>query len=290
MSNSAPTLGFIGAGQMGSRMIQRLLGAGYSVNVYNRTPDSASFLKSSGAKIQDSIENTVKDSDIILSSLANDVAVEEVYLSPQGVARFISPKKIVVELSSIRPETTRKLHQAITKQGGRMIDAAVSGSVLPAEEGNLVIFIGGDEGAYTESKPILTILGKRLHYLGQSGNGSVMKLVANDVLGIGMAALAEAVRLGEASGLTKDEVIDVLLQTAVVAPAFKLKLENMKRDEYLPAFKLSLMLKDMDNILATAEDHDVSVPVSTAARGLYKKASDQNFVNNDFSAVFEATE
>jgi 3-hydroxyisobutyrate dehydrogenase-like beta-hydroxyacid dehydrogenase len=290
MSDRTHTLGFIGTGQMGSRMIQRLLAAGYSVTVYNRTSEKASSLKKIGANVADSIETLVTDSDIILSSLANDAAVEDIYLSPQGVARFIEPGTIVVELSSIRPETTRKIYDTVTKQGGRMIDAAVSGSIIPAEEGSLVIFIGGDEEAYTESKPILEILGKTLHYLGKSGNGSAMKLVVNDVLGIGMAALAEAVRLGEASELARGEVIDVLTQTAVVAPAFKLKLENMKNAEYPPAFKLSLMLKDMDNILAAAEEDDLSLPVSAAARQLYAKARDENFADKDFSAVFEATE
>lgn len=286
----ARTLGFIGAGQMGSRMIKRLIEAGYSVNVYDRTQEKASALETIGVRVKASIEELVKDSDVILSSLSNDAAVEEVYLSPQGVANFIKPETTVVELSSIRPETVRNIYQAVTKQGAGMIDAAVSGSIVPAEEGSLVIFIGGDEEVYERNKPILEVLGKALHYLGKSGSGSAMKLVANDVLGIGMTALAEAVRIGEASGLARNAIIDVLNQTAVVAPAFKLKLENMKNGEYPPAFKLSLMLKDMDNILAKAEENDLSLPVSAAAQRLYKKASDENLADKDFSSVFEATE
>jgi 3-hydroxyisobutyrate dehydrogenase-like beta-hydroxyacid dehydrogenase len=169
-----------------------------------------------------------------------------------------------------------------------MIDAAVSGSISAVEEGSLIIFVGGDQEAYEKAKPLLSTLGKVYYYLGASGNGSAMKLVANDILGVGMAAIAEAVRLGEKSGLHKSDIINVLSQTAVVAPGFKLKLENIKNDKYPPAFKLSLMLKDMDNILSQARKNELAVPVSAAAEQFYKKAAQQNLGDQDFSAVFEA--
>jgi 3-hydroxyisobutyrate dehydrogenase len=287
MTNSNIILGFIGTGQMGSRMIKRLLEHGFKVNVYNRTKEKALDLQKDGAIVQDSIEDLVKNSDVILSSLANDEAVEEAYLSENGVVNFMKPETIVIDLSSVRPETSRKVYKAVIQKGGYMIDAAVSGSIVPAEEGSLVIFVGGDQEAYEKSKPILAVLGKESHYLGVSGSGSIMKLVVNDVLGIGMAGIAEAIRLGESAGLEKNKVVDILGQTAVVAPGFKLKLENIKKDEYPPAFKLELMLKDMDNVLRQAREDKVSLPVSEAADQLYKEALNQDLADKDFSAVFE---
>jgi 3-hydroxyisobutyrate dehydrogenase-like beta-hydroxyacid dehydrogenase len=290
MPNSNITLGFIGTGQMGSRMIKRLLARGFKVHVYNREKERALDLQKDGALVRDSIKDVVKNSDVILSSVTNDQAVEEIYLSREGAVNFIKPGTIVIDLSSIRPETSRKVNEAVAQKGGQMIDAAVSGSIGAAEEGNLVIFVGGDREAYEKSKPILDILGSKSHYLGESGSGSIMKLVANTVLGIGMAGIAEAIRLGERAGLDKNKIADVLGQTAVVAPGFKLKLENIKKDEYEPAFKLSLMLKDMDNILDQAGQVGSAVPVSTAAEQLYKKAADQNLADQDFSIVFKTTE
>lgn len=278
-------IGFIGTGYMGSRFVQKLLTAGYTINVYNRTKEKAEPLVKSGAILKDSVEELTKNSDIIMSSLFNDDAVEKIYLGENGVMSFIKPGSIIIELSSIKPETSRKIAEKAKEKKASMLDAAISGSTPALEKGEVIIFVGGDKEIYEKCKPLIDIFSKMSLYMGESGKGEAMKLVVNTLLGIEMAAIAEAVRLGETLGLGRSRVLDVLGNTAVIPPGLKGKLENLKQEEYPTQFKVSLMEKDMDNILDEAKTHNLPMPLSEAADKEYSETSKQN-ADQDFSAVF----
>src|SRR6266404_2321519 len=127
-------IGFIGTGYMGSRIVQKLLDAGYTVNVYNRTKEKAEPLTKMGAKLKDSIEELAANSNIIMSSLFNDEAVEEIYLGEDGVISYVKPGSIIIELSSIKPDTTRKLFEKAKEKKAFMLDAAISGSTPALEK------------------------------------------------------------------------------------------------------------------------------------------------------------
>jgi 3-hydroxyisobutyrate dehydrogenase-like beta-hydroxyacid dehydrogenase len=170
-----------------------------------------------------------------------------------------------------------------------MIDAAVSGSVPQADQGSLVIFVGGDHQTYEQCTPILDVLGKNSFYMGASGMGTTMKLVVNTLLGLGMQALAEAIALGEKAGVEKGLLLNVLGQTAVLTPGQKSKLENVKREEYPTNFALSLMHKDFSLVLSQAYDVSVAMPATAAAQHMYTAAMARG-MDEDFSVMIKFME
>lgn len=278
-------IGFIGTGYMGSRIVQKLLDAGYTVHVYNRTREKAEPLEKMGAIIKNSIEGLVTSSDIIMSSLSNDTAVEETYLGKMGVIPSIKQDSTIIEFSSIKPETSRKIYEKAKEKNVTMLDAAISGSTPSLEKGEVIMFVGGDRKIYEQYKPLLDLFSKMSFYMGETGKGETMKLVVNALLGIEMTAIAESVRLGETLGLDKNRVLDILGNTAVIPPGLKGKLENLKQEEYPTQFKAGLMHKDLDNILDEAKMHNVQMPLTQTADKEYAEVSKEHS-EQDFSMVF----
>ncbi len=262
---SKPRIGFLGMGHMGSHMAQRLLDAGYQVMVYDRTPQSAQEMGRKGASVAQAPKDLAANSNVMMACVTNDEAQEAVMFGPGGALAGTRPGTLVIDLSTVSPAASRRLHQASKEQGVRMIDAAVSGSVPQVEQGSLVIFVGGEQDTYQQCKPMLDVLGSATFYIGASGMGTTMKLVVNTLLGAGMQALAEAITLGEKAGIEKGLLLTVLGQTAVLTPGQKSKLEDVSQERYPTAFALSLMDKDLALIEQLAQKVSVSLPVTTAA-------------------------
>ncbi len=277
-----PTIGFIGMGHMGSHMASRLISAGYHLKVYDRTKEKAQAI--AGATVAETPEDAAAQSDIVISIVTNDPALEEVMFGPDGVLAGTRAGSVIIDMSTVSPHTSRRLFQAAREKSVAMIDAAVSGSVPQVKQGSLVIFVGGEQETYQQCKPILDILGQSSFYMGSSGMGTTMKLVVNTLLGLGMQALAEAIALGEKAGVEKGLLLDVLGQTTVLTPGQKSKLENVKREEYPTNFALSLMHKDFSLVLSQAYDLAVSMPATAAAQQMYTAATAKGR-NADFSIM-----
>lgn len=288
-STTRPTIGFIGLGIMGSRMARRLLEAGYPLGVYNRSPEKGQPLAARGARIFDSPRDLAGQADVIMSSLADDAAVEQVLLGTDGALAGARPGALLIDLSSVRPDTARTVAAAAIGRGVAMLDAAVSGSTVQADEGSLVVLVGGDPAAYERGRPLFEVIGAASHYLGPSGAGATMKLVVNTLLGVGMQALAEAITLGERAGLDKATLLDVLAQTAVITPGQRAKLANVRREDYPATFPLRLMWKDLGNVLRLAQERATPMPVTAAAQQVYAAAQAQR-IEEDFSAVIRHAE
>src|SRR6266567_2069534 len=191
-----------------------------------------------------------------------------------------------IDMSTVSPSASRRLYKAAQEKGVAMIDAAVSGSVPQVEQGSLVIFVGGEQETYQQSKPILDILGQNSFSMGPSGMGTTMKLVVNTLLGLGMQALAEAIALGEKAGIEQDLLLDVLGQTAVLTAGQKSKLANVKRDQYPTQFALSLQHKDFRLILSEAAEILVPMPATAAAEQMYTAAMAKG-MDEDFSIIIK---
>lgn len=282
-------LGLIGMGRMGRRMAARLRQAGYPLTVYNRTREKTIPLAEKGAAVAESPRELAAASEVVLSSLADDAAVEEMMLGPEGALAAARPGTIFIEMSTISPKTVRRLFEAARAKESPFLDAPVSGSTLQAEEGSLTIFVGGLAETYAYCHPIFDLLGKKHFYLGGSGNGATMKLVANVLLGVGMQAVAEAVALGEKCGLAKEPLLHVLGETAVISPGHRMKLENARREEYPAAFPLRLMLKDYRLILNQAAECAVPLPTTAVAEALCAAESVKG-TEEDYSAVIRLME
>jgi 3-hydroxyisobutyrate dehydrogenase-like beta-hydroxyacid dehydrogenase len=261
-----PQLGFLGMGAMGSRLAGRLLSAGYPLIVYDRTPERTLPLVDMGARAVATPREVAADSTVVFSCLAVDAAVEAVLRGPAGAFAGARPGTVFVEMSTIRPATVRALAAAAQELGTDLIDAAISGSTPQVETGALVLLVGGDRGAYDRCAPVLAALTQRSYYMGPAGMGVAMKLVVNALLGVGMQALGEAIALGEKSGLDKEQLLDVLGETAVISPRQKLALNNVRHETYPVTFALRLMHKDYGLILREAAALQVPMPVTAAAQ------------------------
>jgi len=278
-------LGFVGLGYMGSRMARRLLDAYHRLTVYNRSTDKAQPLLNAGASLAETPRAVAEASDVILYSLADDAAVREVILGPSGVLAGVRPGSLLVDLSTVLPETSRAVSAAARSARAVAIDAPVSGSTVQAEQGTLIVFVGGAREAYDSSASILDTLGHH-KYMGASGAGATMKLVTNTVLGLGVQALAEAVALGRKAGLDVALLLDALGSTSVVSPAQKGKFENVLHGEFPAAFALRMMAKDYSLILKLAETLSVAMPAVAVAKQIDSvEQARSRGREEDFSAV-----
>ena len=258
-------IGFIGQGAMGSRMAARLVAAGHDMVVYDKFHEATRALEQRGATVAASVKQLAASAEIVFSSVTDDAALKEVMFGSDGALAGARPGTIVIDMSTVSPRMSRRLHEAGRGKGVAVLDAPVSGSTPQAEQGQLVIFVGGDEDVYQKCQPILAVLGSKTLHVGPGGAGTTMKLCANTLLGLGVQALAEAFALGEKGGLPRERLFQVLSETAVVSPSQKLKLENARKDEYPAAFPLRLMLKDFGLILRTAKELSVPMPATVAA-------------------------
>ncbi|HCJ35493.1 MAG TPA: NAD(P)-dependent oxidoreductase [Ktedonobacter sp.] len=284
-----PSIGFIGMGHMGSHMVQRLLDAGYQVTVYDRTKEKAQELEHRGALVAQTPKELAANCQVVMACVTNDEAQQEVMFGPDGALAGVHAGSVIIDLSTVSPDASRRLFQAAKEQGVSMIDAAVSGSVPQVDQGSLVIFVGGEHQAYQQCKPILDVLGHNSFFMGASGMGTTMKLVVNTLLGLSMQALAEAIALGEKAGVEKGLLLDVLGQTAVLTPGQKSKLDNVKREQYPTNFALSLMHKDFSLVLSQAYDVSVSMPATAAAQQMYAAAMAKG-MDADFSIMIQFME
>src|SRR5260221_10859800 len=284
---SKPTVGFIGMGHMGSHMAPRLISAGYHVTVYDRTREKAQAI--AGATVAETPEEAAAHSDVVISIVTNDAALEEVMLGPNGVLAGTHAGSVIIDMSTVSPRTSRRLFQAAREKGVAMIDAAVSGSVPQVEQGSLVIFVGGEQETYQRCQPILDLLGQSSFYMGPSGIGATMKLVVNTLLGLAMQALAEAIALGEKAGREEGLLLDLLGQTTVLTAGQKAKLANVKREQYPTQFALSLQHKELGLILSEAAEIPDCMPPTAVAQQMYTAALAKG-MDEDFSIMIKFME
>src|SRR5579864_911162 len=282
-------LGFIGLGNMGSRIAERLLGHGYKLFVYDKNLANAATIATQGGIVAKNVQDLASTVSVILSCLTNDEAVLSVYTSPDGVFASARPGTVALEMSTISPDTSRKLHDLGARRGIEVLDVAISGSTPAAEQGILTLLAGGKPELFRAAKPIFQAIAKQYFLLGGSGSGTAMKLVVNTLLGVGMQAIAEAVALGEKAGLDRERLLEVLAKTAVIAPAHVGKLARAAVNDYSPQFPLRLMNKDFELILKAAAKQHVSMPATEAA---FYVNSEELSMNNerDFSAVLRRME
>src|SRR5271169_2953655 len=282
--------GFIGLGNMGSRIAQRLLDHGYQVSVYDRNRAQMEAVAAHGGVAAKNILELAHTSDVVLSCLTNDEAIQSVYTGPEGVFTGARPGTVVLEMSTISPESSRELHKLGARVGIEVMDVAISGSTPAAEQGTLTLLAGGDRELFRAAKPIFQAIAKQSHLLGGSGSGTTMKLVVNTLLGVGMQAIAEAVVLGEKAGLDRERLLEVLSKTAVIAPAHVGKLARAATNDYSPQFPLRLMNKDFQLILKAATQEHIAMPVTEAAFRVNSDEIAHSDEEVDFSVVLRRME
>jgi 3-hydroxyisobutyrate dehydrogenase-like beta-hydroxyacid dehydrogenase len=278
------TLGFVGVGYMGRPIARRLRESGFKMTAYDRDPNKAEVLTKYGGTVAQSVSELSSSCNVVLSCLPSDEAVLNIYRGPDGVFANARRGSLVIDLSTVYPETSRELSRVGSEHGVEVLDVTISGSTPAAENGLLTLFGGGNKECFDGAESIFRVIAHKYFYLGPSGSGATMKLVVNSLLGIGMQAIAEGVALGEKAGLDRNRLLDVLSQTAVIAPAHVGKLQRAIKSDYSPQFPIRLMNKDFGLILNLAAAVGARMPAAGAAFEINARQSDEG-AEQDFSAV-----
>ncbi len=283
------TVAVIGAGRMGGAMAGTLRRAGVPVRVWNRTAAAAGEVADrTGAVASETIADAIDGADVVISSLADDAAVIETYGGTAGVAAGSHEGQVVLEMSTIAPHTVREIAPPIEARGAMLLDAPVSGSVSTVEEGELTIMVGGDPSTLDLARPVLDVLATKVFHVGALGAGATMKLAVNSLIHAIDVGLSEALVLAERAGVDRLAAYEIFASGAAAAPFVLYKRGAFERpDETAPAFLMDLMAKDLDLILALAEE--VGAPMDQAAqnRTIVRDALAAGFEGHDLSAVAE---
>ena len=283
-------IGFIGVGNMGSRMCARLLEAQYDCKVYDIHPVAATQMVNQGAQ-QASALSEMADRDVIITMLQSGEQVEQT-LAP--LFDCVRPKTTFIDCSSIDIETTRRLFAKAREQDFKFLDAPVSGGVKGAEAGTLTIMVGGDGATMDEVRPILDHMGKNIIYAGAPGCGQAAKMCNNMILGISMIAVSEAFNLAKAAGLDPQKLFDICssasgqcwaLTNYCPEPSI---LENVPaNNEYQPGFAARMMFKDLNLSQDAADSLHVKAPMGFLAYELYQEMIENGSGDLDFSAIIK---
>jgi len=282
------TIGFIGLGKMGGSMAARYLDAGYTVYGESLNRNGAQSLIEQGLGWIDTPRQLAQAADIVLTSLPNDDVVQSVATGPHGLLAGLSEGKIWADLSTISPGVSRRLAARVRDQGrgGQMLDTPVSGSVPQVKTGALTIMVGGDEEAYRLIEPVLRILGKP-EYVGENGQGLVLKLAINISLSVQMLAFSEGLLLAEHDGIDPHRAAEIMTESAIGSPMLKARVPLVldKPDETW--FDIELMHKDIR--LARRAGAELAAPLPTAAIAdkMLAEADRAGYGHRDIAALHE---
>jgi 3-hydroxyisobutyrate dehydrogenase len=262
-------IGFIGLGIMGKPMALNLIKAGFEVTVYNRNSSKAEYLVSQGAEKTDSPREVAEKSTVVITMVSDTPDVESVILDKNGVIKGIRPGSVVIDMSTISPEATRRIAEHLKEKGAYMLDAPVSGGEQGAISGTLSIMVGGEAEIFERCLPILQAMGKNIIHVGSNGMGQIVKLV-NQILVAGtLSAVAEALLFAQKSGVDLEKAIDAVKGGAASSwQLVNLAPRIIKRD-FQPGFMIDLMQKDLNLVMRTADEMKVPLPVTSLVHQMY---------------------
>ncbi len=280
-------IGLVGTGRMGQAIVLRLIEKGHSVGVWNRTSKKAESLLSAGAWSAQTPAQLAEQSDIVIVILTNAEAQQAVYSATQsGLLAANLKSKLIIDMSTVRPESSKALEKLVVGQGGLFVESPVGGTTGPAREGKLFAFVGATPSAFSAAEPILSELCRRVEHVGDVGAGSSLKLAVNLPLLVFWQAFGEALSLVSHLDLPPERLIDILADTPGASGAFKVRAPQfVSRLQGQPAFDASFNLfsirKDLQTMQAEAEGLGTSLPVVSAAIQAYTQAIDSGLQDAD---------
>nr|CEL22371.1 2-hydroxy-3-oxopropionate reductase [Kibdelosporangium sp. MJ126-NF4] len=283
-------MGFIGLGIMGGPMATHLLDAGHEVIGYDVVPESLAALADAGGKAAANVAEAVRGAEVVITMLPNHPHVESVVLGDDGVLQNAKDGVLLIDMSTIRPESSLAIAEDAKARGIRVLDAPVSGGEAGAKNAALSIMVGGDAADFDAAKPLFDVLGKTVVHVGPHGAGQVVKAANQLVVGGTYALVAEAIVLLEASGVDAGTGLDVLAGGLAASRILDLKRESMVARQFQPGFRIDLHHKDMGIALAAARQADVSLPVTGLVAQLVASARAMGHGSLDHSALLKVTE
>ena len=281
-------IGFIGIGLMGFPMAKNLLKSDYNLKAYNRSQDKADRLKEFGAEISTSIKDVVTNSDVIITMLTDDAAVEKVMGSDEFISN-IKEGATVIDMSSVNPVITKKYFKILKEKNINYLDAPVSGGTIGAEEASLAIMVGGDEETFKQCYDLLKILGNPT-LVGPVSSGQISKLANQIIVGVTIGAVAEAVTLCEKSGTNPNKMIEALSGGWADSKILQTHGKRMISKDFSPKGKTTTQLKDMTNIINAGKAAETHLPIYSLIKEMYKDLVVDGHGNTDHSSLYNAIE
>jgi len=259
-------LGWIGVGALGRAMVERLLSRGWSLRVWNRSPEKLADLP---VEKVGSPEELLGESEVVALCLHDSGAVEEVLgrLGESGLEG-----KVLVDFTTNHFRAVVGFHEKVRRLGGSYLESPVLGSVIPASRGELTVLVSGERGVFERVRDLLETVGRRVFFMGGPGRATRFKLINNLVLGGFMAVLGEAVALGEALGFERNELLEVLENGAGRSLVLSAKRAKMLAEDFSPHFSVKNMVKDLDYLADLAREARKPLPVISGVRELYRSA------------------
>lgn len=277
-----PRIAFLGMGLMGSRMSSRLLDAGYTVAVWNRTASACHPLLQQGALALD-IQQDVADCDVIMLCLADDSAVQQVIsqILPQ-----LRSGHIIVDFSSLSVAATQQLAAQVTKAGAHWVDAPVSGGVMGAEQGSLVMFAGGNPQVIDSLRPLLAHLSQRVTHMGNNGTGQATKICNQLIVAASSTLISEAVALAAHAGVDTTLLAPALAGGFADSKPFQILSPRMASQIFQPVqWKVQTLSKDLGNAMTLAAEHHLAIPVAQRALQQLQQHQANGYAESDLSSI-----
>lgn len=280
-------IGFVGLGAMGSRVVKRLLDAGYTVTGYNRTRSKAQWLLDAGMLWGDTPRIVAETADVTFTMVTNTHALQEVVDGHNGILAGLGEGKIFIDMSTVSPTKSREIAAKVAATGAHMLDVPVSGSVPTLEQGNLSLMVGGDRRVFEEVKPILLAIGPKVNYVGKNGQAVLMKIAINLSLPVQFMAMCEGLLVAEKGGIPRETALEVWLNSVLASPALKYRapfILNMPEEAW---FDVNMMQKDMLLALELGRELDVPLPTVSVSNEFLTAARAMGLAKHDFAIMFK---
>ena len=283
-------IGFIGLGTMGLPMAHNLLKNGYELVIYNRTKEKMSRLEEKGAMIANSPKEVASQSEIVFTMLTADAAVEEVILGEDGIIDGAYPGLIVIDCSTIAPNTSKKVAEELSHHDVEMLDAPVTGSEPQAIEGTLTFMVGGKKELFEKCMELFLVMGKKAYYMGGNGQGSYMKLANNSMAAINLLAFSEAITMATKAGIDPEVFAEVVSGGGARSAMAENKAAKVINRDFRPHFMAQLLHKDLGLASDVAKELEISTPVLALGKEIFQMAKAKGYGAEDMSAVVKCYE
>ena len=273
---------------MGLPMAKNILKAGYKLKAFNRSQNKAEPLRELGAEITTTIDGAVKDSDVVITMLTDDTAIDDVMNS----SNFLDNLKLgatVIDMSSVKPTTATKHGNNLKSKNINYLDAPVSGGTIGAEEASLAIMVGGEQKVFDDVTDVFKTMGNPT-LVGPLASGQVSKLANQIIVGLTIGAVAEAVTLCEKAGANPNKMIKALSGGWADSKILQTHGKRMIDKDFTPKGRTSVHLKDMNNILECANSYNTHLPISNLIKEMYKSLVENGHGETDHSSLYKEIE
>ncbi len=280
-------IAFIGLGIMGKPMAKNLLKAGYELNVYDFNQATMEEMKTAGAAICASAADTVKDVELVITMLPNSPHVKSVMLENDKLAEIMPKRAAFIDCSSINPVASREIAAELAKHGIDMLDAPVSGGQPKAVDGTLSFMVGGNEEVFNKFKPVLEAMGSSVVLCGDVGAGNVTKLCNQTIVAVNIAALAEAMQMGQMCGVAPQKIFEAIRGGLAGSTVMNAKAPMMMDQNFQPGFRIDLHIKDLNNVVDAAKTVDAPIPLTQSVLEMMKVLNHDGDSSCDHSALIK---